>query len=751
MATDTTIHWGIEETAVDANTKITNATGKTATLNVSGDETATKVNVKAWTDEQTEANAFKREVTVSVPTVTNVVIAAKSGTNADTAAAKNGDEFTATATVVPNLLANQKVKWSVKEAAMNNLVEITPSQDTKTATVKIKDNVQTTATQKVVIQAQAVKTSDETSISAAKTAEITIAVQSSQPTAAVTGVELKGATVNVTNGTANITNANIALDTEYELNATVLPANAPQAIAWTVEGLASDMSQTINNGKLTITLNNVASQVTLPDNITLVATIANGLANNQAFVAKFSVPITKPTTATADNIVLIKDNAIVAANGTISLTMGTDTSVKAFLQPAITGKSVTLVSGDTTKFTIEETASDYTLKPVAVTTAPVTLTATVDTVTKTYNVTVAAAPAPSGQSDEPMAASLIDEQPVVQKAAPKRAAAPVTVVEPVQPAQSYVKNITLPTQRAEVGKNFDLSIANVEVVGDKQFDVEWVIDVGSADTPDSHTVRMDVPGTVTMMAIVNGGQPDGEVYTKSFDIIFVEPQPVVEPVQEPEPVQKEEPAQKEEIVREPEQELEPEEPEESEPPVEPEQPQEPEAPVVPEQPQEPEVPIVPEQPQEPEVPVEPEQPAEPEVPVEPEQPQEPEVPVEPEQPQEPEISVEPEQPQEPDETEQTDEQAPKEDKSIMIIAKGDALTNSDIVLYAVNADDKTITDENLATKSIKNAVWTIVKDDGTEATITKNVLVAKRTGTIVVKVTIGKDETRIRTQVIKIK
>ncbi len=70
------------------------------------------------------------------------------------------------------------------------------------------------------------------------------------------------------------------------------------------------------------------------------------------------------------------------------------------------------------------------------------------------------------------------------------------------------------------------------------------------------------------------------------------------------------------------------------------------------------------------------------------------------------------------------------------------MTNSEILLYAKNADG--------TGTNYQNAVWSIVKDDGTESVIEKNVLIAKNVGTVVVKVTIGHGIPRIRTKVIEI-
>ena len=140
----------------------------------------------------------------------------------------------------------------------------------------------------------------------------------------------------------------------------------------------------------------------------------------------------------------------------------------------------------------------------------------------------------------------------------------------------------------------------------------------------------------------------------------------------------------------------------------------------------------------PEVPVQKEE--IPEVPVQKE-----ETPIVPVQPEEiPAVPVQPEEipavPAQPEETPAVPVQP--EDKSIVISTKGELMTNNEIVLYAKNADG--------TGTNYQNAVWSIVKDDGTNSVIEKNVLTAKNTGTVVIKVTIGHGIPRIRTKVIEI-
>ncbi len=152
-----------------------------------------------------------------------------------------------------------------------------------------------------------------------------------------------------------------------------------------------------------------------------------------------------------------------------------------------------------------------------------------------------------------------------------------------------------------------------------------------------------------------------------------------------------------------------------------------------------EIPEVPVQKEEiPEVPVQKEE--IPEVPVQKE-----ETPIVPVQPEEiPAVPVQPEEipavPAQPEETPAVPVQP--EDKSIVISTKGELMTNNEIVLYAKNADG--------TGTNYQNAVWSIVKDDGTNSVIEKNVLTAKNTGTVVIKVTIGHGIPRIRTKVIEI-
>ena len=364
-----------------------------------------------------------------------------------------------------------------------------------------------------------------------------------------------------------------------------------------------------------------------------------------------------------------------------------------------------------------------------------------------------------------------------RQAAPRRMAA----APRVQPAteKPYVIDITLPTQECEAGKNFDLSQAQLQAAGENNFKISWIVGRGYADMPDDKTVRMDRTGSVVMTAVVVGGKADGDVYTKDFEITFTEPKAETLTVA---PVQKEEtiavPEEKEEIPTVPVQPAEPEEKEEIPAiPVQPAEPEEKEEiPAIPVQPAVPEekeeTPIVPVQPAEPEekgeTPVIPVQPAEPEekeeipaIPVQPAVPEEkeetPAIPVQPAEPEEkeeiPAVPVQPAVPEEKEETPavpvqpagtQTTPAVPAipEDKSIVISTKGERMTNSEILLYAKNADG--------TGTNYQNAVWSIVKDDGTESVIEKNVLIAKNVGTVVVKVTIGHGIPRIRTKVIEI-
>ena len=316
-----------------------------------------------------------------------------------------------------------------------------------------------------------------------------------------------------------------------------------------------------------------------------------------------------------------------------------------------------------------------------------------------------------------------------RQAAPRRMAA----APRVQPAteKPYVIDITLPTQECEAGKNFDLSQAQLQAAGENNFKISWIVGRGYADMPDDKTVRMDRTGSVVMTAVVVGGKADGDVYTKDFEITFTEPKAETLTVA---PVQKEEtiavPEEKEEIPTVP---VQPAEPEEKE-----------EIPAIPVQPAEPEekeeIPAIPVQPAVPE-----EKEETPAIPVQPAEPEEkeeiPAVPVQPAVPEEKEET--PAVPVQPAGTQTTPAvPAIPEDKSIVISTKGERMTNSEILLYAKNADG--------TGTNYQNAVWSIVKDDGTESVIEKNVLIAKNVGTVVVKVTIGHGIPRIRTKVIEI-
>ena len=133
--------------------------------------------------------------------------------------------------------------------------------------------------------------------------------------------------------------------------------------------------------------------------------------------------------------------------------------------------------------------------------------------------------------NNPVSNVKVADQKIVIAATTQRAAARRAIVQ--QPAQNviqqtaqkpYIKDITLPTQQCEAGKDFDLSQAKVETVGENNFVVNWYLMRGFAEIPDSHTVRMDRAGTVTMQAYVEGGAQDGTAYTKDFVITFTEPQ-----------------------------------------------------------------------------------------------------------------------------------------------------------------------------------------------------------------------------------
>ena len=700
-----------------------------------------------------------KTITITSNPPSNTVSIASIKAGEETTAGENayplakGGNVTLTAVPAENAsLTGKTVKWSISGGETGTTLSATQGN---TVTLTFGAAEDATAQSPVIVKAWVENDQAETN---AASRNFIVAPETPTP---VTGVTLNDVTVNTNGGTATVTTNSIVLGRAYDLSqATVSPNTAPRNIVWSVDEKSKVNGMNYNivdNNKLTVTVDMTQkTQVTVPNSVTVVGTIENGAGTNSNFVAKFTIPITKLTTPEANNIIVVKDNTIVEANSTINLSSAAGSSpvtVKAFLQPKFEGKTLTVTSSDETKFKINDgttpTLPEYNLTGVADGAATLTISVTDDANTKKeYAVQVGA-----GQP-----ASFTTRQ-----AAPRRMeAAPQTQTAVEKP---YVIDITLPTQECEAGKNFDLSQAQLQAAGENNFNISWIVGRGYADMPDDTTVRMDRTGSVVMTAVVVGGKADGDVYTKDFEITFTEPKVEPVPVQKEEipevPVQKEEipevPVQKEEIPEVPVQKEEiPEVPiQKEEIPEVPVQKEEiPEVPVqkeeIPEVPvQKEETPIVPVQPEEiPAVPVQKE-----ETPIVPVQPEEtPAVPVQPEETpaipvQKEEIPVVPVQkeeipavPVQPEETPAVPVQP--EDKSIVISTKGELMTNNEIVLYAKNADG--------TGTNYQNAVWSIVKDDGTNSVIEKNVLTAKNTGTVVIKVTIGHGIPRIRTKVIEI-
>ena len=623
-------------------------------------------------------------ITSNPPSNTVSIASIKAGTEQTVGGAyplAKGGNVILTAVPAENAsLTGKTVKWSISGGETGTTLSATQG-NTVTLTFAATED----ATEQSPVIVKAWVENDQAQNSAASRNFI---VAPETPTS-VASVKLNDATVNTNGGVAEVATTNsIILGTDYDLSvAIVSPGTAPQAITWTVDEtskIAGMNYNIVDNNQLTVTVDMAQkTQFTVPDNVTVtvVGTIENGAGTNSNFVANFTIPITKPTTPKADNIVLVKGDEIVATGGNNKIILEksdttTPINVKAFLQPAFENKSLTVESSNDAIFTVSAAnapSEGYNLTAVAEGEAQLKIAVAnsaegADKIEKTYNIQVTDVSSSSFSA---------------KQAAPRRMeAAPQTQTAVEKP---YVIDITLPTQECEAGKNFDLSQAQLQAAGENNFNISWIVGRGYADMPDDTTVRMDRTGSVVMTAVVVGGKADGDVYTKDFEITFTEPK--VEPV----PVQKEEipevPVQKEEI---------------------------PEVPV-----QKEEIPEVPVQKEEiPAVPVQPEE--TPAVPVQPE-----EIPAVPAQPEEtPAVPVQP------------------EDKSIVISTKGELMTNNEIVLYAKNADG--------TGTNYQNAVWSIVKDDGTNSVIEKNVLTAKNTGTVVIKVTIGHGIPRIRTKVIEI-
>ena len=345
------------------------------------------------------------------------------------------------------------------------------------------------------------------------------------------------------------------------------------------------------------------------------------------------------------------------------------------------------------------------------------------------------------QSEQP---SENEQQIAPQASTTQKAAARRAIVQ--QPAQNviqqtaqkpYIKDITLPIQQCEAGKDFDLSQAKVETVGENNFVVNWYLMRGFAEIPDSHTVRMDRAGTVTMQAYVEGGAQDGTAYTKDFVITFTEPQQPSEQQKLLEEQQKQQEQQKllEEQQKQQEQQKlleEQQKQQEQQKLLEEQQKQQEQQKLLEEQQKQQEQQKLLEEQQKqqeqqhtqftPVTPIQPEQPVT--------------TPVTPVVPAvtTPVTTVTPAVP--------VTTPAQPEDTSIIISYMGSVVTNSDIILYAKKADGT----------DFQNAVWSIANDGGTLSTIEKNVLRATNKGNVIVKVTIsnGTGLPKIRTKLITI-
>ena len=317
-------------------------------------------------------------------------------------------------------------------------------------------------------------------------------------------------------------------------------------------------------------------------------------------------------------------------------------------------------------------------------------------------------------------------------------------------SRAFVTNITLPTQQTEAGTDFDLSQANVEASGEKDFTIDWIVGRGFAEMPDNHTVRMDTPGQVTMTAVVVDGNADGSVYTQDFVITFTQPS-VTEP-EEMTPIMTErEPEEMTPIMTEPER-----EPEEMTPIVtEPEREPEEMTPIITEPEQEPEemTPIITEPEREPEemtpIVTEPEREPEEMTPIitKPEREPEEMTPIIPQQQPEEILNTEVTIPITPIDT-PVSTSGPSSQQNVMIQSSdilisvmGSTVTNSDIVLVAKNPDGILY----------DNAVWSIINDGGTLSSLSKNVLRAEKKGVVTVRVAVGNGIPKFSTKVITIR
>ena len=788
---DKTIKWSIIE-AENAGTgfkpatgNITKeATGKSVTLAVAEQETEKTLTVKAQIEG--EQTAVERKFNVKAK-VTGVVVSSKQSTNAQVNSAQVNDEFTVAADVLGFATNKTKIQWQVLEGTQKStIVEIPESTTENSTTLKIKS--QKPQATELTVQAKVEGTTEDFVSSETK---ITV---TADPNA-----QLSTKVTEVTIDDPLHKKDCAEKDDTFKATATA-DLKEGESIDWSLEGnninsLAEITPNENNNKEATIRIKDQSTQE-VP--LTVKAQIKkNGtIVPNSAKTVKMYIVGTAITIdiANAQNNTPVQIHSYETIELTENFIVGASVFPMSDENDAKT-PNIALESSNTNIFTVAKISNNdnpklikFTLTPIAVGTA--TLKATVDNIEVTRTVKVKSVSA--SQNDEPQPEETAtptqsDEIEPATTMTAKNSVRRAPAIPAVQPEKPYVIDITLPTLEGEVGKNFDLSQANMEATGD--FEIDWIVGRGFAETPDDHTVRMDRAGSVIMTAVVVNGQPNGEVYTKDFEITFVEPKVTVVPEESKQetPVTPEEPKEETPVTpEEPKEEtpVTPEEPKE-ETPVTPEEPKE-ETPVTPEEPKE-ETPVTPEKPKE-ETPVAPEEPKE-ETPVTPEEPKE-ETPVTPEEPKE-ETPVTPEEPKEetPVTPEEPKEETPvtpiqpvqPEDENIVISTKGNLVVNGKITLSAKNKLGVEYT----------NAVWSIVDDGGTGAVLTspegtqpttqpaeitasqevimidisapqaeisedekvpaQNVLIAKKTGTITIKVTLGNDATKIRTKKIIIK
>ncbi len=723
-ATGKTVNWKVEGTNLKTGTGFQKIDGTNTTINktatgtetilvIAADETTgtENITIKAWASDQTETDAIIRKITVqqAPTTVTNVEITGMTQGNVtpNINAAKTGDKFQATATLNHDLQPNETVKWSFEGDVPESVAEVDPKiennvTDTRVAIISI--NAQAASEQELTLQAQVVK--GETSISDVMEVpqKIKIAANgsSSESATAVTEIEIEIEGI----GNSVLTNDCAMKGGQFKATATLnRELQDGESVDWSLEGnnisaLATITSDENNTKEAMIEIKEqstqevpfiVKAQIKKGETI-----IANSAKTEKMYIAGAAETIGIGIDASTP--------VIIHSDETINLTVGETLKVIARVSPENGDKTAKIVleSSDTSKFTVDKISetNTFTLTPKAVGTA--TLTAKVDAIEVTRNVEVKSVPV--SRNEELQAEELAQDEEqepattMTTENSVRRAPAVPTIQE--QPEEKpYVIDITLPTLEGEVGKDFDLSQANMEATGD--FEIDWIVGRGFAETPDDHTVRMDRAGSVIMTAVVVGGQPNGDVYTKDFEITFVESK--------------------------------------VETPVTPEEPKE-ETPVTPEEPKE-ETPVVPEEPKE-ETPVVPEEPKE-ETPVIPEEPKE-ETPVVPIQPEDENIVI-------------STKGNLVVNNEITLFAKNKMGVDYTNTVWSIVDDGGTgaVLMTEIPAEEVAESVTTELSDD-TEKTddakvSAKNVFVVKKPGTITIKVTVGNDSTKIRTKKIIIK